>query len=242
LASLLPAGTQLEGARLVPGTCQLHFSLQVAGGAAVLAVGGSDGASLVKFEAGATASGCMAGEAPLVALASPSAAGLQVQVVSAADGSAVQQPQTVAGLAPQRVGGAAVGVAALFAGASGRAGDLAFRQAGLLRLLPLLMLMPPECGWLSLPSLYILNLIQNCQAAKCPPTTSPAPHSWPSPPYHPAPAAGSWLCLRTTALPWWRRGSRPGFATRSWQPSQVGARWVGWAGQGGRLIACQHGY
>ena len=133
LAALLPAGTQLEGARLVAGTCQLYISLQVAGGAAVLAIGGSDGASLVKFQAGATAAGCMAGEAPLVALASPSpsAAGLQVQVVSAADGSAVQQPQTVAGLAPQRMDGAAVGVAALFAGAAGRAGDLAFRQAGI---------------------------------------------------------------------------------------------------------------
>ena len=122
LAALLPAGTQLEGARLVAGTCQLYISLQVAGGA-----------GLVKFQAGATAAGCMAGEAPLVALASPSpsAAGLQVQVVSAADGSAVQQPQTVAGLAPQRMDGAAVGVAALFAGAAGRAGDLAFRQAGI---------------------------------------------------------------------------------------------------------------
>jgi hypothetical protein len=118
LEALLPAGTDLQRARLVAGSCAGHAVLQVAGGAAVLAL--ADGAAqLVKFVAGATASGCFRGPspdaAPLVALATPGSAGLQLQVVSAADGSSVERQGSVASLAPQRVGGEAVPVAALFA-------------------------------------------------------------------------------------------------------------------------------
>ncbi|KAI3435883.1 hypothetical protein D9Q98_001941 [Chlorella vulgaris] len=118
LEALLPASADLQRARLVAGSCAGHAVLQVAGGAAVLAL--ADGAAqLVKFVAGATASGCFRGPspdaAPLVALATSGSAGLQLQVVSAADGSSVERQGSVASLAPQRVGGEAVHVAALFA-------------------------------------------------------------------------------------------------------------------------------
>ncbi len=134
LASLLPAGTDASGAQLLAGSCTSHAVLQTAGGAALLSLGGSGGAAVVKFVAGATASGCFAGTdpaaSPLVAFATPSAAGLAVQVLSAADGSAAQPAATVASLAPRRADGAAVPVAALFGGAAraGKAGQQAFRQ------------------------------------------------------------------------------------------------------------------
>lgn len=115
LTSLLPNGASTEGAALVPGKCASQAALQLSSGAAVLALG-SSGAQLVKYASGAAASGCFLSEgAQHVALATPSAAGLEVQAVSAADGSAVQPAAVVAGLAPQRVGGAPVPVAALFA-------------------------------------------------------------------------------------------------------------------------------
>ena len=134
LTGLLPAGSDASGAQLLAGSCGSHAVLQTAGGAAVLSLGGASGAAVVKHVAGATASGCFAGQdpaaSPLVAFATPSAAGLAVQVLLAADGSAVQPAAMIAGLAPQRVGGAVVPVAALFGGAfrAGRAGQQGFHQ------------------------------------------------------------------------------------------------------------------
>lgn len=134
LASLLPAGSDTSGAQLLAGSCASHAVLQTAGGAAALSLGGSSGLAVVKFVPGATASGCFAGAdpaaSPLVAFATPSAAGLTVQVLSAADGSPVQPAATVAALAPRRADGAAVPVAALFGGAvqAGKVGRQEFLQ------------------------------------------------------------------------------------------------------------------
>ncbi|PRW59755.1 ER membrane complex subunit 1 [Chlorella sorokiniana] len=134
LASLLPAGTDVSAAQLLPGSCAAHAVLQTAGGAALLSLGGGGGTAVVTFVAGATASGCFAGAdpagSPLVALATPSAAGLAVQVLSGADGSAVQPTATIAALAPRRADDAVVPVAALFGGAAraGRVGQQEFFQ------------------------------------------------------------------------------------------------------------------
>lgn len=133
LDSLLPSAASAAGAQLLEGSCGGHAVVQVAGGAALLALGGSSGATLAKFVAGATASGCFqdSSAAPVVALATPSPSGLQLQVLSAADGSPVQQAPAVAGLAPQRVGGEPVPVAALYAAAYRQDGQQAFRHLAL---------------------------------------------------------------------------------------------------------------
>jgi hypothetical protein len=177
VASLLPAGADAAQAKLLPGSCGSHAVLQAAGGAAVLALDGSGGASAAAFLPGATASGCFPGHdgTPLVAFATPDAAGLRLQVWSAADGSMLQQQEAVAGLAPRLVGGEAVGVAALFAAAAPAAGTLRYAcrkhaPAGSRQALPSCRACP--CG---------------CSAVAAAPAVPPA---------------GSWWCLRTTAWRW----------------------------------------
>ncbi|KAL4458516.1 hypothetical protein ABPG75_013381 [Micractinium tetrahymenae] len=130
LASLLPPGTATEGAHLVAGTCSQHAALRVAGGAAALALGSGSGAAVTAFVPGAAASGCFRGAAggQQVAFATPSAAGLETRVLSAADGTAVEAPVSVAGLAPQRVSGKLVGVAELFAAPLNMGGSQAVSQ------------------------------------------------------------------------------------------------------------------
>lgn len=134
LTSLLSTGTDASGAQLLAGSCRWHAVLQTAGGAAVLSLGGAGGAAVVNHVAGATASGCFTAEnpaaSPLVAFATPLAAGLATQLLFAADGKEAQPAATVAGLAPQRVGGAVVPVAALFGGAfgAGRTGQLSYHH------------------------------------------------------------------------------------------------------------------
>ncbi|KAL4426508.1 hypothetical protein ABPG77_008366 [Micractinium sp. CCAP 211/92] len=130
LASLLPAGTSTDAARLVTGMCSQHAALQVAGGAAALALGGSGGAAVTAFVPGGAPSGCFPGAAggEQVAFAVPSAAGVQTQVLSAADGGVVEAPASVATLVPQRVGGELVGVAELFAAPMNMGGSQAVSQ------------------------------------------------------------------------------------------------------------------
>lgn len=198
LAALVPAGVSVAGARLVPGSCSAHAVLQVAGGAAVLALGGSSGASMVKFVPDATASGCFLGQGadatPLVALATPSTAGLRVQVVSAADGSSVQEA-ALPSLAPQLVTSHAVGVAALFAAPSSGT----FRQAITAEWIHARREQPG-----TQQAKHMLWLACACGT----------PHHLTAT-YHLPCAAGSWLCLTTTAWRWWRAGRWPGCGTRS---------------------------
>ncbi len=139
LASLLPAGTSTDAARLVTGMCSQHAALQVAGGAAALALGGSGGAAVTAFVPGGAPSGCFPGAAggEQVAFAVPSAAGVQTQVLSAADGGVVEAPASVAALVPQRVGGELVGVAELFAAPMNMGGSQAVRW-GRLHAMPIL--------------------------------------------------------------------------------------------------------
>lgn len=129
LASLLPPGTATQEARLVAGACSQHVALRVAGGAAALAIGGGAGAAETAFVPGAAPSGCFLGAAggPQVAFAVPTAAGMQTQVLSAADGSAVEAPAGIADLSPRRVGGVPVGVAELFAAPLNMGGSQAVR-------------------------------------------------------------------------------------------------------------------
>lgn len=224
LASLLPPGTATGGARLLPGTCSQHAALRVAGGAAVLALGTSSGAAATAFVPGAASSGCFPGAAggQQVAFAVPSAAGMQTQVLSAADGATVEAPSSVAALAPRRVGGELVGVAELFAAPLNIGGSQAVR-------------------WEQLLPVRSANGAAGRQAALLPRSIRHpsnrgllAEHPCSGLPHQPGPpvptAAASWRCLRTTAWCWCAAASRPGCATRSWPPSGVsgGAGLPGW--------------
>lgn len=150
LASLLPPGTATDGARLLPGTCSQHAALRVAGGAAVLALGTSSGAAATAFVPGAASSGCFPGAAggQQVAFAVPSAAGMQTQVLSAADGATVEAPSSVAALAPRRVGGELVGVAELFAAPLNIGGSQAVSQLAVLEDDGLVLVRGGEQAWL----------------------------------------------------------------------------------------------